>query len=85
MCLAVPGRIVAIDEADELAFRRGKVDFSGILKEVSLALTPEARLEDYVLVHAGFALNVVDEEEAHRVFGYLREMEALADAEDATP
>ena len=52
----------------------GKIDFSGVQKEASLAYTPEAKEGDYVLVHAGFALNVVDEEEANQVFAYLKEI-----------
>jgi len=75
MCLAVPGKIVHIHEEDPPEVRRGKVDFAGIQKEVCLAYTPEATLGDYVLVHVGFALSVVDQEEAQRIFDTLREME----------
>lgn len=57
--------------------RTGKVNFGGVLKEVSLAYVPEAKLGDYVVVHVGFALSVVDEAEANRVFEYLREMDEL--------
>lgn len=77
MCLAVPGKVVEIIDAGDPAFRRGKVDFSGIRKEVSLAYTPEAELGNYVLVHVGFAISVIDEEEAHRVFEYLKQMGGL--------
>ncbi len=59
--------------------RTGKVDFGGILKEVSLAYVPEAKLGDYVIAHVGFALSLVDEEEAKQVFEYLRQMEELSD------
>ena len=76
MCLAVPGRITTIEGKDPL-FRTGKVDFGGILKEVNLAYVPEAKVGDYVLVHVGFALNTVDEEEATRIFEYLKEMADL--------
>lgn len=81
MCLAVPGKIEAImdDGGDEL--RRAKVDFGGVKKEVSLAFTPEARQGDYVLVHVGFALSVVDEQEAQKIFESLREMAELDEAE----
>jgi hydrogenase expression/formation protein HypC len=71
MCLAIPGRIVEITEDPDPALRRGKVDFSGIRKEVSFAFTPEAKTGDYVLVHVGFALNVVDEAEANKIFEYF--------------
>ena len=82
MCLAVPGKIVSIFEDDPPEVRRGKVDFSGIQKEICLAFTPEAKLGDYVLVHVGFALSVVDEDEAQHIFETLNEMEELAGAEE---
>lgn len=77
MCLAVPGKIVTLLEEKNLGLRRGKVDFGGIRKEVCLDYTPEAQLGDYVLVHVGFALAVVDEEEAKRVFEALRQLDQL--------
>lgn len=76
MCLAVPGKIVAIVEEGDL-FRAGKVSFGGILKEVNLACVPEAREGDYVLVHVGFAISRIDEDEAGRVFEYLRQIGEL--------
>lgn len=78
MCLAVPGQIVEIDEDGALG-RAGKINFGGIIKEANLSCVPEAVPGDYVLVHAGFALSLVDEEEASQVLGYL---EALAAAEE---
>lgn len=81
MCLAVPGKIENIS-GDEPLYRKGKVNFAGIFKEVSLAYVPEARIGDYVIVHAGFAISKVDEEEAMKVFEYLREMDELADLEE---
>jgi hydrogenase expression/formation protein HypC len=83
MCLAIPGKIVEIMEAGEPELRRGTVDFGGVRKDVSLAFTPEAQPGDYVLVHVGFALNVVDEAEARKIFESLAEMEALGEAEAA--
>ena len=77
MCLAVPGRIVEITDAVDIAFRVGKVDFGGIRKEVNLAYTPEAEVGKYVLAHVGFAISVIDEEEAQRVFKLLEEMGSL--------
>ncbi len=74
MCLAVPGKVVEIMDAGDPAFRRAKVDFGGIKKEISLAYTPEAEIGKYVLVHVGFAISVIDEEEAMRVFEYLKQM-----------
>ncbi len=81
MCLAVPGKIVSISGEDPL-MRTGKIDFGGILKEVSLAYVPDVKIGDYVIVHVGFALSRVDEEEANQVFEYLREMQELADLEE---
>jgi len=80
MCLAVPGQIVSINEAEPL-LRSGKVSFGGVLKEVSLAYVPEAKIGDYVVVHVGFALSIVDEEEAKTVFAYLQQMEELSELE----
>jgi hydrogenase expression/formation protein HypC len=80
MCLAVPGRIVSIDAADTL-LRSGRVDFAGVVKQVNLAYVPDAQIGDYVLVHVGFAINTIDENEARQVFKYLREMGELAELE----
>jgi hydrogenase expression/formation protein HypC len=61
--------------------RAGRVDFGGVVKEVNLDFVPEAQIGDYVLVHVGFALTVIDENEALQVFEALREMEELLDSE----
>jgi hydrogenase expression/formation protein HypC len=82
MCLAVPGKVMSISGDDPLT-RAGKVNFGGILKEVNFAYVPEVKVGDYVIVHVGFALNIVDEVEADLVFGYLREMDELADLEES--
>jgi hydrogenase expression/formation protein HypC len=86
MCLAVPGKIVNI-EGDDPAFRTARVSFGGVVKEVSLAFTPDAKLDDYVLVHVGFALNIVDEAEANRVLADLETLGELAEMseDDAVP
>lgn len=73
MCLAVPGKLIEIHERPDILCT-GKVDFGGVAREVNLAFVPEAAVGDYVLVHVGVALARVDEEEAHRVFEYLREL-----------
>lgn len=75
MCLAIPGRVLAISEGPLLQ-RTAKVDFAGIRKEVSLACLPEAKPGDYVLVHVGIAISVIDESEARRVFDYLDGLKA---------
>ncbi len=84
MCLAVPGKLVEI-AGDDPDWRTGKVDFGGIRKEVSLACVPDASLGDYLLVHVGVAIGTVDEDEAKKVFEYLREMEELDELEEPTP
>jgi hydrogenase expression/formation protein HypC len=76
MCLAIPGKVISI-AGDDLVFRMGKIDFGGVIKEVNLCYVPEVKLGDYVIIHVGFALNIIDEEEAQKVFEYLREMEEL--------
>jgi len=76
MCLAVPGKIESVSGDDPLQ-RMGKVNFGGIVKEVSLAYVPEATVGDYVIVHVGFAISTLGEEEAAQVFDYLRQMDEL--------
>ena len=84
MCLAVPGKILSIDGHDPI-LRSGKVDFSGVVKQINLAYVPEAEIGDYVLVHVGFALQTVDEAEAKQVFEYLRQLGDLAELEEGGP
>ena len=78
MCLAIPGKVESISyfDGDRINIK-GKVNFGGILKEVSLAYVPEAKVGDYVIVHVGFALSLVDQEEAMKVFEYLKQMGEL--------
>jgi hydrogenase expression/formation protein HypC len=74
MCLAVPGRLEKVTiELDE-TFRIGIVSFEGITKEVNLALVPEAKEGDYLLVHVGAAIGIIDEEEAKRTMEVLKQM-----------
>jgi hydrogenase expression/formation protein HypC len=82
MCLAVPGELLDV-QGDDPIFRTGRVSFGGTVREVNLAYTPEAKPGDYVLVHVGFALSVIDEAEARRIYECLDEIAALeAGAED---
>jgi len=78
MCLAIPGKVLEI-EGDDLAFRSATVDFCGVRKTINLAFTPEVQTGDYVLVHVGFAISRIDEEEAARTFKYLEQIGALAE------
>lgn len=87
MCLAIPGRVLEVEEVGEL--RSGKVQFGGIVRTVRLDFVPEAVTGDYVLVHVGFAISRVDEQEAARTYELLQAMGALAEelgpGEDPTP
>ena len=75
MCLAIPGKVLKVEGPADLP--TGTVQFGGITKEVSLVYVPDVVPGEYVLVHVGFALSKIDEEEAKRVFEYLSEMEGL--------
>ena len=74
MCLAVPGKIVSISERDPL-LRMGRISFGGIIKQVSLAYVPEAVVGDYVIVHVGFAISILDRHEAESTLKYVRQLE----------
>lgn len=75
MCLAIPGKILEIHEQDPL--RSARVQFGGIVRQVSLNFVPEAGVGDYVMVHVGFAISLVDAFEAERTYQLLQEMGAL--------
>jgi hydrogenase expression/formation protein HypC len=74
MCLAIPGKIISITNQLDETFRQGKVSFGGIMKEVNLCMVPEAQVNDYVLVHVGVAISMIDEEEARITFNYLKQI-----------
>ena len=84
MCLAVPGKVLEIT-GDDPFFRTGRVSFGGVVKSVSLACVPEAKTGDYVLVHVGMALSIVDEAEAQEVFRYLQAMGELEELAPTPP
>lgn len=75
MCLGVPGKVLSMEDGD---LRMGRVAFGQVVKEISLALVPDAKVGEYVVVHAGMALDVIDEEGAQKVFKVLQEMEAAS-------
>jgi hydrogenase expression/formation protein HypC len=81
MCLAIPGKILHITAQLDETFRFGKVSFGGIQRDVNLSMVPQAQPGDYVLVHVGAAISVVDEEEAKQTFEYLRQIGDLDDLE----
>jgi len=74
MCLSIPGKLIEIVAELDPTFRIGKVDFDGIKKDVNLAMVPQAKIGDYVLVHVGAAISLVDEDEAKRTFDILMQM-----------
>ena len=76
MCLAVPGKLISISDAGDVT-RAGRIDFGRLVKEINLAFVPEAREGDHVLVHIGFAITVIDEVEAMRVFEHLCAIDEL--------
>ena len=77
MCLAIPGKVIEIQESGSL--RAARVQFGGIIRQVSLDFVPEANVGDYVMVHVGFAISRVDAEEAERTYALLEEMGAMED------
>ena len=81
MCLAIPGKIVRILDEEPLS-RMGEVSFSGVRKEVSLAFVPEAGVDDYVIVHAGFAISTLNEEEALEALRYVRQLDEAPEGGD---
>jgi len=72
MCLGIPGKVIETYQRDALPM--GRVSFGGILKETCLAYTPEVQVGDYVLVHVGFAISQIDEQEAQEIFSYLAQI-----------
>ena len=80
MCLAVPGKIIEIYEAGGL--KMAKVDYGGVVRETCLAYVPEAQVGEYAIVHAGFALNILDEVEALKTLAMFKEIDLLAEAEE---
>jgi hydrogenase expression/formation protein HypC len=87
MCLSIPGKLTTISEELDETFRIGKVSFGGILRDVNLSMVPQAKVGDYVLVHVGVAIGMVDEDEAQKTFEYIRkigELNELMDVETET-
>ncbi len=82
MCLAIPGKITSILNTEDETFRTGMISFGGIAREINLMMVPEAKVGDYVLVHVGVAISIVDEEEANKTFQYLKEIGELDELEN---
>ncbi len=75
MCLAIPGKLTEIYQKDSLLM--AKIDFGGISKEICLEYTPEAKVGDYALIHVGFAISLMDEDEAQETLKLLKEIDAI--------
>jgi hydrogenase expression/formation protein HypC len=80
MCLAIPGRVTETYRENEVLM--GKVEFSGVTRRVCLEHVPDVRVDEYVLVHVGFALSKIDADEAAKVFEILRELKQLGELEE---
>ena len=83
MCLGIPGRVIRTYREHDVIM--GKVDFSGVSKQVCLEHVPNVQVGQYVLVHVGFALSSIDEAEAERVFEFLRGMDQLDELSTPSP
>ena len=79
MCLSIPGKLIEITGQLDETFRTGKASFDGVIKEVSHTLVPEAKVNDYMMVHVGAAISVVDEIEAKKTFELLKQLNELQD------
>jgi hydrogenase expression/formation protein HypC len=75
MCLAIPGKVISVEQSNGL--RSGRIQFGGIIRQASLDFVPEAEVGDYVMVHVGYAISLVDEAEAQRTYELLEEMGEL--------
>jgi hydrogenase expression/formation protein HypC len=81
MCLSIPGKLIEITQTLDETFRLGRVSFDGVVKEVNLTLVPQAKIGDYVMVHVGAAIAIVNEEEAAKTFEILRQLGELDELE----
>lgn len=82
MCLAIPGKIISIEESADVSFKKAKVSFGGIIKDINLGLVPDASIGEYVLVHVGVAISKVDEDEAKITFEYLKQIGEIDELND---
>jgi len=81
VCLGVPGKVLTVEENAQ-GMAMGTVSFAGVNKEICLAYVPEAKVGDYVIVHVGFAISIVSEQEAGETFEILRQMGELVELEE---
>jgi hydrogenase expression/formation protein HypC len=83
MCLGIPGKVLEIHSPDG-GMLMGKVEFGGITRDICLAYLPEVVVGDYVLVHVGFAISKIDEEEAREIFSYIEQIGELSEMDEAS-
>lgn len=83
MCLGVPGKVIEVRRLGDLGLVEGRVQFGEIVKETNLSFTPDVEPGDYVVVHVGFAISRIDEEEALQTLEYLRQISELSELEDS--
>jgi len=84
MCLAVPGKLISLTDTRPL-IRTGQVSFGGVVKEINMAFVPEATVGDYVLVHAGIAIGIIDQEKARNIFDYIAQYPPPDDSGEKMP
>ena len=85
MCLGIPGKVIEVRRPEGLDVVEGRVDFGGVMREVNLSFTPEVETGDYVLVHVGFAISVIDEAEAAITLEYLAQLDELTESDVPPP
>ena len=79
MCLAIQGKVESVSNNEDILFSHAKVSFGGVTKDVNISMVPEVKVGDYVLVHVGVAISVVDEEEAKQTYEYLKQIGELSE------
>lgn len=82
MCLGVPGKVIELYETNGM--KMAKVDFGGVVKEVCMAYLPEVKVGDYTIVHVGFGLSILNEQEAQETMELLRQIEVATEGEEAS-
>ncbi len=85
MCLGIPAKVIEVRRDEGLGLVEGKVDFAGVQKQVNLSFTPEVEVGNYVVIHVGFAISILDEEEALTTLDYLREIGEINVAQEQPP
>jgi hydrogenase expression/formation protein HypC len=85
MCLGIPAQVIEVTRHEGLGIVEGTVDFSGVQKQINLSFTPEVEVGEWVVVHVGFSISILDEQEAMTTLEYLRELGEMEAANDQPP